>query len=242
MYKNVLCSCCVRKSKKRYVQVCIYTKFILRRIKNDINNIVANCIILNIHVVEKIFNPPRHPSPPNYSTSTSIFRHHHSATKNAKTEKLAFFWSPSTPWCMIIKKVAKCQKKSVPNLCRSPPNYIYWLLPPTFSEQRRPWSLSTRMRANATQNNIYYHHPLLVMLNWYIVLSLLKQKLMMNKITFFTKNRKKRHLGVSSAMHSFDILWAKNELLFSNVTPGYLDIETNWCTLITNFPSLDGAS
>lgn len=91
MYKNVLCSCCVRKSKKRYVQVCIYTKFILRRIKNDINNIVANCIILNIHVVEKIFNPPRHPSPPNYSTSTSIFRHHHSATKNAKTEKLAFF-------------------------------------------------------------------------------------------------------------------------------------------------------
>lgn len=91
------------------------------------------------------------------------------------------------------QKSGQVSEKSVPNLCRSPPNYIYWLLPPTFSEQRRPWSLSTRMRARASPaarnaNNIYYHHPLLVMLNWYIVLSLLEQKLMMNKITFFTKN------------------------------------------------------
>ena len=142
------------------------------------------------------------PSPPNYSTSTSIFRHHSATKITSQKAVLAFFekrWIigifliTSTPWCMIIKKVAKCQKKSVPNLCRSPPNYIYWLLPPTFSEQRRPWSLSTRMRARASPaarnaNNIYYHHPLLVMLNWYIVLSLLEQKLMMNKITFFTKN------------------------------------------------------
>ena len=140
---------------------------------------------IHVQVVEKTQNP----LPSLLLLPISIY-----GFKTAKN----WHFSDKYPWCMIIKKVAKCQKNMSPkNIIVSvtaivtripspsiPPPLTYWklIVTPTFTEQRRPaWSLST------AQNNIYYHHPLLVMLNWYIVLSLLKQKLMMNKITFFTK-------------------------------------------------------
>ena len=140
-----------RKSKWHYSSQLYYTQYSCRRERFSIPpvTLVLNRILL-----------------PFFASILAFFE-----------KKLAFFWSPFHPCCPLVhdnQKVAKCQKK----LWVSPLNCYPPQTPQLFMQNRDTPDLSyskTPTRAQKNANNIYYHHPLLVMLNWYIVLSLLKK-------------------------------------------------------------------